>query len=191
MQPFLRIMLFSILALKESGVFEYNVGFEYKGMAYVEVVVTAIRPWQVPFCMMTLFFIIHFPSLNMSSTCDKYSSFAVAEHIVCHTVLHSLILSFAEVALMVVGCNDVGTYIWNTAAYLSLYFAWRVYVASHASKRCTLSPFILSAAMMLCVPLVVVAMPNKATFAARTHLCGWLIADISASMHPLPKLENV
>jgi hypothetical protein len=190
MQPFIRILLFCILVLKENGVFEYNVG---NISSYVSVVVSAIRPWQVPFCMMALFFIIHFPSLNMSSPCDKKSSFALAEHIVCHTILQSLILSLAEVNVMIFGCNDAGTYVWNTAAYLSLYFAWRVYAASHIVKRCTLSPFILSAAMMLCVPLVVVAMPNKATFAACTHLFGWLVADISASLHPLPKpkLENV
>ena len=190
MHPFIRILLFCILSLKENGVFEYNVG---NISSYVSVVVSAIRPWQVPFCMMALFFIIHFPSLNMSSPCDKKSSFALAEHIVCHTILQSLILSLAEVNVMIFGCNDAGTYVWNTAAYLSLYFAWRVYAASHIVKRCTLSPFILSAAMMLCVPLVVVAMPNKATFAACTHLFGWLVADISASLHPLPKpkLENV
>ena len=188
MQPFIRILLFCILVLKENGIFEYNVD---NISSYVAVVKSEIRPWQVPFCMMALFFIIHFPSLNMSSTCDKNRSFALAEHIVCHTILQSLILSLAEVTFMFVGCSDVGTYIWNTAAYLSLYFAWRVYAASHAAKRCTLSPFILSAAMMLCVPLVVVAMPNKATFSACTHLFGWLVADISASMHPIPKLENV
>jgi len=189
MQPFIRILLFCILVLKENGVFEYNVG----NISYLDVpsIRAIIRPWQVPFCMMALFFIIHFPSLNMSSSCDKNSSFALAEHIVCHAILQSLILSLAEVNMMFVGCNDVGTYIWNTAAYLSLYFAWRVYVASHASKRCTLSPFMLSAAMMLCVPLVVAAMPNKATFATCTHLFGWLLADISASMHPLPKLEQI
>jgi hypothetical protein len=179
MQPFIRILLFCILVLKENGVFEYNVGN------------ASIRPWHVPFCMMALFFIIHFPSLNMSSSCDKNSSFAMAEHIVCHAILQSLMLSLAEVNMMVVGFNNVGSYIWNAAAYLSLYFAWRVYVASHAAKRCTLSPFMLSAAMMACVPLVVAAMPNKATFAACTHLFGWLLADISASMHPLPKLEQI
>ncbi len=184
MQPFIRILLFCILVLKENGVFEYNVG----NISYV----ASLRPWQVPFCMMAIFFIIHFPSLNMSSSsCDKNSSFALAEHIVCHAILQSLILSLAEVNMMFLGCINIGTYIWNTAAYLSLYFAWRVYVASHAAKRCTLSPFMLSAAMVLCVPLVVAAMPNKATFAACTHLFGWLLADISASIHPLPKLEHI
>jgi hypothetical protein len=184
MKPVLRILLFCALALKENGVFECNVG---------DYGISAIRPWQIPFCMMGLFFIIHFPSLNMTSSCDKNCSFALANHLVRHTVLQSLILSLTEAAVTVVGRHDGGTYVWNTAAYLSLYYAWRVYVASHGAKRCTLSPFILSAAMMLCVPLVVVASPKKATFAACTHLFSWVVADISASMHPLlkKKIENV
>jgi hypothetical protein len=175
MKPLLRVLLFYVLASKENGMFDH---IEY---SFVNIGISA---WQIPFCMMALFFIVHFPSLNMSSSCDKKCSFALAEHIVYHTVLHSLVLSLTETVVIMGRFTNGDAYTWNAAAYLSLYYACRIYVASNAAKRCTLSPFILSAFMMLCVPFVVVASPKKATFVPCSHLFAWMVADITSAMHP-------
>jgi hypothetical protein len=174
MPPLVRLLLMCALALKDVAPGDGG-----------------IAPWQIPFCMMSLFFIVHFPSLTIAR--DKARSFALAVHVVYHTILHSLILAAMEVVTMVYA--DVGdAYTWTTAAYLSLYYAWRIYVASHTTKRCTLSPTLLSVVMLSCVPLVVVGAPLRAPLSACTHLFAWIAADAASSLHPCAnsfKIENV
>ena len=162
-----RCLLMAALTLKANS-----------GSAWVE---TSLRPWQIPFLQMALFFIIHFPSLR--SAC--YRAHSLAEHAIYHSVLHSLNLATAEL-LLPSGAA------WNMASYAAAYYAWRIHTA--ASDRCTtLSPTLLSAVMAASVPLFVMVSP-PAPFSAVDHLIAWTVADLSAFLHPLKekkKFENV
>jgi hypothetical protein len=139
-----------------------------------------VRPWHLPFWLMGLFLIVHFPSISSTKSC-RSGSIALAVHLIHHAMLDSVILAIVEAA----GWPAAG---WTVAQYLALYYAYRIHTMSRTMKRSTLSPAVLSAAVAVCVPIILAshAAPSSCAYA---HLFAWTVADISSFLHPA--VENV
>jgi hypothetical protein len=127
---------------------------------------------------MVLFFTIHFPSL-WSQSCDRGAM--LAEHAIYHAILHALILAALE-------ASDF--FAWNAAAYLAVYYAWRICLASHSNKYSTLSPTFLSIVMLSSLPVVIFTMIPVTPFSANGHLVAWSVADIASFLHTFKKKNN-
>jgi hypothetical protein len=121
---------------------------------------------------LTLFFIVHFPSL-WSARCSGAA--ALAEHAIYHSILHSL---------MIAAYDAVAHKAWTMAAYLGLHFAWRIHVTAWSNQCSTLSPAILSIVMVLFVSFTMFIMMPLTPFASCDHLIAWSAADIASFLHP-------
>lgn len=142
-----------------------------------------VRPWQMPFCSMLLFFLANG---NKTHSMQTEASLVLIEHGVYYALIHAIaitLITLISVPIMI---------IWTSVAYMGLHYAWHIHMAARfLPNDCTFSKSYLSLCLFgfsLGVLPLLASCDASRNLATVAHLVAWVLADtccfLQNTLHP-------